>query len=29
MWFRGGMLNTCYNALDRHVERGLAGKVWG
>jgi propionyl-CoA synthetase len=21
-WFRGGMLNTCYNALDRHVERG-------
>ena len=21
-WFSGGMLNTCYNALDRHVERG-------
>jgi propionyl-CoA synthetase len=21
-WFRGGRLNTCYNALDRHVERG-------
>jgi propionyl-CoA synthetase len=21
-WFPGGMLNTCYNALDRHVERG-------
>lgn len=21
-WFRGGSLNTCYNALDRHVHRG-------
>ncbi len=21
-WFAGGMLNTCYNALDRHVEEG-------
>jgi propionyl-CoA synthetase len=21
-WFRGGTLNTCYNAVDRHVERG-------
>jgi propionyl-CoA synthetase len=21
-WFTGGMLSTCYNALDRHVERG-------
>ena len=21
-WFSGGMLNTCYNALDIHVERG-------
>src|SRR5215813_10593381 len=21
-WFSGGMLNTCYNAVDRHVERG-------
>ena len=21
-WFTGGMLNTCYNALDRHVEAG-------
>ncbi|MDH7594381.1 MAG: propionyl-CoA synthetase [Methanomicrobiales archaeon] len=21
-WFPGGMLNTCYNALDRHVEAG-------
>ena len=23
-WFRGGMLNTCHNALDRHVEGGRA-----
>ena len=23
-WFTGGMLNTCYNALDRHVEGGRA-----
>ncbi len=21
-WFAGGVLNTCYNAVDRHVERG-------
>ncbi|MBF0219877.1 MAG: propionyl-CoA synthetase [Gammaproteobacteria bacterium] len=21
-WFSGGVLNTCYNAVDRHVERG-------
>jgi propionyl-CoA synthetase len=21
-WFAGGMLNTCYNALDAHIERG-------
>ncbi|HZB93508.1 MAG TPA: acetyl-coenzyme A synthetase N-terminal domain-containing protein, partial [Stellaceae bacterium] len=21
-WFPGGRLNTCWNALDRHVERG-------
>jgi propionyl-CoA synthetase len=21
-WFTGGVLNTCYNAIDRHVERG-------
>ena len=21
-WFAGGMLNTCYNAVDRHVARG-------
>jgi propionyl-CoA synthetase len=24
LWFRGGRLNTCWNALDRHVERGRA-----
>jgi propionyl-CoA synthetase len=23
-WFAGGQLNTCYNALDRHVEHGRA-----
>ena len=23
-WFPGGMVNTCYNALDRHVENGRA-----
>src|SRR5262245_59640120 len=23
-WFAGAELNTCYNALDRHVERGRA-----
>jgi propionyl-CoA synthetase len=23
-WFAGGMLNTCFNALDRHVEGGRA-----
>src|SRR3981189_2918929 len=23
-WFAGAELNTCYNALDRHVERGPA-----
>ncbi|MDD1639693.1 MAG: hypothetical protein LUO99_05315, partial [Methanomicrobiales archaeon] len=21
-WFPGGVLNTCHNALDRHVETG-------
>ena len=21
-WFAGGVLNTCYNALDLHVDRG-------
>ena len=23
-WFPGGRLNTCYNALDRHVEAAAA-----
>jgi len=23
-WFAGGIVNTCYNAVDRHVERGRA-----
>ncbi len=23
-WFSGGMLNTCYNAVDRHVDEGRA-----
>src|SRR4051794_9194854 len=23
-WFAGGRMNTCWNALDRHVERGRA-----
>lgn len=23
-WFTGGELNTCYNAIDRHVENGRA-----
>jgi propionyl-CoA synthetase len=26
-WFAGGQLNTCYNALDRHVERGQANQL--
>ena len=26
-WFTGGELNTCYNALDRHVEKGRADQV--
>jgi len=25
-WFRGGTLNTCHNALDRHVANGRAGQ---
>jgi propionyl-CoA synthetase len=25
-WFTGGRLNTCWNALDRHVERGLGAQ---
>lgn len=26
-WFSGGQMNTCYNALDRHVESGMAGQT--
>src|SRR5436190_2429227 len=26
-WFSGGRLNTCFNALDRHVERGRADQL--
>jgi propionyl-CoA synthetase len=26
-WFTGGRLNTCHNALDRHVERGRADQA--
>lgn len=26
-WFRGGVLNTCYNCLDRHVESGRGGQI--
>ena len=26
-WFSGGELNTCFNALDRHVEEGRGGQA--
>ena len=26
-WYMGGKLNVCYNAVDRHVEKGLGDKV--
>ncbi len=26
-WFKGGVLNTCYNALDRHVENGRSEQL--
>src|SRR5581483_10327067 len=26
-WFAGGVVNTCYNALDRHVKGGRADQV--
>jgi acyl-coenzyme A synthetase/AMP-(fatty) acid ligase len=26
-WFVGGEVNTCYNALDRHIENGRADQV--
>jgi propionyl-CoA synthetase len=26
-WFRGGRINTCYNALDRHIEQGRGAQA--
>jgi len=26
-WFAGAVVNTCYNALDRHVANGRAGQL--
>ncbi len=26
-WFTGGVVNTCYNAVDRHVERGRGAQA--
>ena len=26
-WFTGASCNTCYNAIDRHVERGRAAQA--
>ena len=26
-WFKGGKINTCYNALDRHVDEGSGDRV--
>src|SRR3954447_21277493 len=26
-WFAGAVVNTCYNALDRHVAAGRAGQI--
>src|SRR5207237_10457113 len=26
-WFAGGRMNTCHNALDRHVDRGRGDQV--
>lgn len=26
-WFQGGKLNVCYNAIDRHVQKGRADQV--
>lgn len=26
-WFKDGVLNTCYNAIDRHVENGRAEQI--
>src|SRR5216684_8796892 len=27
LWFRGGRLNTCWNALDRHVAGGRGERI--
>jgi propionyl-CoA synthetase len=26
-WFKGGKMNTCYNAIDRHVKNGRADQI--
>ncbi|MDD1675510.1 MAG: propionyl-CoA synthetase [Methanomicrobiales archaeon] len=26
-WFSGGVVNTCYNALDRHVDKGHGNRI--
>ncbi len=26
IWFKDGKLNTCFNCIDRHVDKGLGGK---
>jgi len=26
-WFSDGVMNTCFNALDRHVENGLGDQL--
>ena len=26
-WFKGGKINTCYNALDRHVDEGNGDRL--
>src|SRR6201993_3101632 len=26
-WFTGGVVNSCYNALDRHIERGRGNQT--
>ena len=26
-WFSGGKINTCYNALDRHVDEGNSSRL--
>ena len=26
-WFKGGKINTCYNALDRHIDEGNGDRI--